>query len=78
MKLLVWENQAMTQTGEVTKRPGTALIKGGLVVALVGVLIAVVAVANGGHLGALWLTLAGLVLAGIGFGMRVLAALERR
>lgn len=77
MKFRVWENQAMTQIGEV-KRPGTSVIKAGLVIAMVGVLVAIVAVANGGHLGALWLSLAGLVVAGIGFGMRVLAALERR
>ena len=68
----------MTKLGEDIKRPGATLIKAGLVIAMIGVLFAVVSVANGGHLGLLWLTLAGLVLAGIGFGMRVLAALERR
>lgn len=74
----MWQNQAMTKLGEDIKRPGTALIKSGLVIAMIGVLFAVVSVANGGHLGLLWVTLAGLVLAGIGFGMRVLASLERR
>lgn len=67
----------MTNAGEV-KRPGNALIKTGLVVAMIGVLLAVVSVANGGHLGLLWLALAGLVLAAVGFGMRLLAAVERR
>jgi protein-S-isoprenylcysteine O-methyltransferase Ste14 len=68
----------MTETGEVTNRPGTALIKIGLVLAVVGVLFTIAVVSAGGNLVPLWLVLAGLVLAGIGFGMRVLAALERR
>ena len=68
----------MTQTGEVTKRPGTALIKVGLVLAFIGVLFTIAVVSAGGNLTTMWLVLAGLVLAGIGFGMRVLAALERR
>jgi hypothetical protein len=68
----------MTQTGEVTNRPGTALIKVGLVLALIGVLFTIAVVSAGGNLVTMWLVLAGLVLAGIGFGMRVLAALERR
>lgn len=68
----------MKTIGEDVKRPGTTTIKTGLVVAMIGVLFAVVSVANGGHLGMLWLTGAGLVVAGIGFGVRVLAAVERR
>jgi hypothetical protein len=68
----------MTQTGEVTNRPGTALIKVGLVLALIGVLLTIAVVSAGGNLTTMWLVLAGLVLAVIGFGMRVLAALERR
>jgi hypothetical protein len=68
----------MTQTGEVTNRPGTALIKVGLTLALIGVLLTIAVVSAGGNLTTMWLVLAGLVLAGIGFGMRVLAALERR
>ena len=68
----------MTQTGEVTNRPGTALIKIGLVLAVVGVLFTIAVVSAGGNLVPMWLVLAGLVLAGVGFGMRVLAALERR
>jgi hypothetical protein len=68
----------MTETGEVTNRPGTALIKIGLLLAVVGVLFTIAVVSAGGNLVTMWLVLAGLVLAGIGFGRRVLAALERR
>jgi integral membrane sensor domain MASE1 len=67
----------MTQTGEVTK-PGTGLIKVGLVLAVVGILFTIAVVSAGGNLVPLWLVLAGLVLAGIGFAQRVLHALERR
>lgn len=68
----------MTQTGEVTNRPGTALIKIGLVLAVVGVLFTIAVVSAGGNLVPLWLVLIGLVLAAIGFAQRVLAALEKR
>jgi len=68
----------MTQTGEETRRPGTALIKVGLVLAMVGVLFTIAVLSAGGNLVPLWLVLIGLVLAGIGFAQRVLAALERR
>lgn len=67
----------MTQTGEVTK-PGTGLIKVGLVLAVIGVLFTIAVVSAGGNLAPLWLVLIGLVLAGIGFAQRVLHALERR
>lgn len=67
----------MTQIGEV-KRPGTAAIKAGLVIAMIGIMLTIVTVANGGNLNMLWVAAAGLVVAGIGFGMRVLAALESR
>lgn len=68
----------MAETGEVTNRPGTVLIKIGLVLAFVGVLFTIAVASAGGNLVPMWLVLAGLLLAGIGFGMRVLAALERR
>jgi hypothetical protein len=68
----------MTQAGEVANRPGTALIKIGLGLAVVGLLFTVAVVSAGGNMVTMWLVLAGLVLAGIGFGRRVLAALERR
>jgi hypothetical protein len=67
----------MTQTGEQTK-PGTGLIKVGLVLAVVGILFTIAVVSAGGNLVPMWLVLAGLVLAGIGFAQRVLHALERR
>lgn len=67
----------MRNIGEPT-RPGTKAIKGGLLTAMIGVLFTIVIVANGGNLVALWLVAIGLVVAAIGFGVRVLAALERR
>lgn len=76
MKL--WQNQAMANVGETTRRPGTLLIQIGLLLAGIGLFLAIMIISGGGTGQVLWLTLAGLVLAGIGFGMRVLAALERR
>lgn len=67
----------MTQTGEKTK-PGTGLIKAGLLIAVIGVLFTIAVVSAGGNLVPLWLVLIGLVLSGSGFAQRVLAALERR
>lgn len=67
----------MTQTGEQTK-PGTGLIKAGLGLAVVGILFTVAVLSAGGNAVTLWLVLAGLVLAGIGFAQRLLHALERR
>ena len=63
-----------------TKRPGSALIGGGLLLAAVSVLLIAAILAGGGHL-TIWTVggvLLGLVLAGVGFGVRVLAALETR
>lgn len=60
------------------KRPGTTIIQIGLVLVLVGVLFAVVSLANGGHAGLLALSAVGLIVSAVGFGIRVLAALERR
>jgi dipeptide/tripeptide permease len=68
----------MTQTGEVTQRPGTTLIKLGLGLAVVGLLFTIAVVSAGGNLVPMWLVLLGLVLAGIGFAQRVLHALEKR
>jgi hypothetical protein len=68
----------MTQTGEETKKPGTGLMKAGLFIAALGFVMAIVIVAGGGKPNLLWLGLAGLVLAGIGYARRVLHALERR
>lgn len=68
----------MTQTGEVAKRPGTLLIQIGLLLAGVGLVLAIMIISGGGTGQVLWLTLAGLVLAGIGFARRVLHALENK
>jgi hypothetical protein len=68
----------MTQTGEETKRPGTGMMRAGLYVAVAGLLMLIVILANGGKPNLIWLVLGGLVLAGIGYARRVLAALERR
>ena len=46
--------------------------------AFAGVLLTVVVVSAGGNLVPMWLVLAGLVLAGIGFAQRVLHALENK
>ena len=53
-------------------------MKAGLVIAVIGVLFTIAVVSAGGNLVPMWLVLAGLVLAGIGFAQRVLHALERR
>jgi len=74
----VWQNQAMTKVGETVKRPGTIAIQLGLGLAVVGLLFTIAVVSAGGNLVPLWLVGAGLVLAAVGFGMRVLAALEDR
>lgn len=53
-------------------------MKAGLFIAALGFVMAIVIVAGGGKPNLLWLGLAGLVLAGIGYARRVLHALERR
>lgn len=53
-------------------------MKAGLLIAAVGLVMALVIVAGGGKPNLLWLAAAGIVLAGIGYARRVLAALERR
>ena len=68
----------MTQTGEETKKPGTGLMKAGLILAVAALVMTIAIVSGGGKPNLLWLVLGGLVLAGIGYARRVLAALERR
>jgi hypothetical protein len=68
----------MTQTGEVTKKPGTGMMRSGLIIAAVGLVMAIVIISGGGKPNMLWMAAAGLVLAGIGYARRVLYALERR
>lgn len=68
----------MTQTGEDIKKPGTGLMKAGLIIAVAALVMTIAIVSGGGKPNLLWLVLGGLVLAGIGYARRVLAALERR
>ena len=60
-----------------TQRPGTNLIHVGLLLVVVGVLLAVVTIAAGGNAVLGWIAVLGLLLAGIGFGQQILAALEK-
>ena len=61
---------------KTVKRPGTELMKVGALLAAVGVLLWMVAAMNGGNAVPLWISAAGALLAIIGFGQRILAALE--
>lgn len=72
------QTDGVTQPREAANRPGTVLIKIGLLLAVVGVLFTIAVVSAGGNLVPMWLVLIGLVLAGVGFAQRVLAALERK
>ena len=60
-----------------TQRPGTNLIHVGLLLVVVGVVLAVATLAAGGNAVLGWVSALGLLLAGVGFGQRVLAALEK-
>ena len=65
------------------QRPGSTLTRFGLLLIGIGVLLAVVTIAAGGNavvgwiavLG--WVSALGLLMVGIGFGQRILAALEK-
>jgi lipopolysaccharide export LptBFGC system permease protein LptF len=63
-----------------TKRPGDSLMTVGLVGAVLGIIFAVMGVANAGTPTplAIVILIAGLIAAAVGFGRRVLAAVERR
>ncbi|MBG6085810.1 hypothetical protein [Zhihengliuella flava] len=66
-------------TGETQKkRPGSALIGAGIVFGFVGLLIAIYATVQNGAFPVPWILIVGLLLAGIGFAVRLLAAVERR
>ena len=70
----------MTTASETTRKPkGSLLITLGLCLAGLSLLIVVLAVANGGTatIYTIGAVIVGLVLAAIGFGMRVSGALER-
>ncbi|WP_341394050.1 hypothetical protein [Arthrobacter sp. G119Y2] len=71
----------MNNVGETkTNRPGSGLIAAGLLIALIGIVIAFLAINSGGSLSVFvgGTILVGFVLAVIGFCRRVLAALESR
>lgn len=69
----------MTKT-EAVKKPGSGLIGAGLLVAGIAVFVALIAINSTGSTGAfVWaMLIIGLILAGIGFAQRILAALENR
>ncbi|AYN57948.1 hypothetical protein PP640_gp18 [Arthrobacter phage Faja] len=84
----------MTQQGEVVKKPGARLTVGGLVTAAVGLVLLVMNLATTHakfvpgvgtvetqgtpSAASIILIVVGLILAGIGFARRMLAAAERR
>ena len=71
----------MTNVGERTqKKPGAGIMLSGLIVAAVGLVLVVLVFSSGGAPTIfVWaVLLVGIVLAVIGFAMRILAAVERR
>ena len=70
----------MENMGKTKKKPGTGLMNGGLFVAGIGVFLLIAVFSSGGAPTLLvWaLPFIGLVLAGIGFAKRILAAIESR
>lgn len=67
----------MTNGGSA-KRPGRVLTAVGLGIAVFGLFVTLAVMLAGGNAVPVVLVLAGLVLAGIGFAQRMLAAVERR
>lgn len=61
-----------------TKTPGKKLTDLGLGIAIMGVIITVIVLMQGGSVAAAWLIAIGLVVVAIGFAQRMLAAVERR
>lgn len=61
-----------------TRKPGSVLITIGLLIAALGALLIAAIISGGGDGRSWWIPVIGLVLAGIGFGQRVLAALENK
>lgn len=59
-------------------KPGSVTIKFGLLLVAVGLVLWLAIAMNGGNGVVLWLSALGLVIAAIGFGQRVLAALENK
>lgn len=62
---------------DTQKRPGTNLIQVGLLLIAVGVILTVIAVSTGGRGNLLFVSGLGAVMALVGFGRRVLAAIEK-
>ena len=60
-----------------SKRPGTNLIHVGLLLVVAGIILAIATLAAGGNAVLGWIAVLGLLLAGIGFGQQILAALEK-
>ena len=60
-----------------TQRPGTNLIHVGLLLVVVGIVLAVATLAAGGNAVLGLVSALGLLLAGVGFGQCILAALEK-
>ena len=60
-----------------TQRPGTNLIHVGLLLVVVGIVLAIATLTAGGNAVLGWIAVVGLLLTGVGFGQRVLAALEK-
>ena len=59
------------------KRPGTNLIQVGLLLVVVGIALAIATLAAGGNAVLGWISALGLLMVCIGFGQRVLAAIEK-
>ena len=59
------------------QRPGSTLTRFGLLLIGIGALLTVVTIAAGGNAVLGWVSALGLLLVGIGFGQRILAALEK-
>lgn len=66
--------------GEVSKKPGTTAMQTGLVIVIVGVALMVLNGISEGQPPAwtVWTALIGVVVAVIGYAMRILAAVESR
>ena len=64
-------------TNTNAQRPGSTLTRFGLLLIGIVVLLAVVTIAAGGNAVLGWIAALGLLLAGIGFGQQILAALEK-
>lgn len=69
----------MTNVGEVKKKPGSGIMQAGIVIAVIGAVLVLISVVSGGAGAPLsWgLVTVGVILAGVGYAMRMLKAVER-